>query len=182
MAAVAIISIVFSFIFVSKIFTPPIEISSNLISVNKEAERTNQDEGKITQEGKTETPVVEEASSGNEVANEVNNEENTTGGTLSNTIVPLESIVVNLGGAGSRRYLRILISLELKSEGGKKKIKENMVVLRDKLITFLSAKSAKEIETEGGLFKLRLEIKNVLNEILRSEIVNQVYFSDFIVQ
>jgi flagellar basal body-associated protein FliL len=40
----------------------------------------------------------------------------------------------------------------------------------------------RDIETEGGLFKLRLELKDVLNRLVGAGVIKQIYFSDFIVQ
>ncbi len=103
-------------------------------------------------------------------------------GIQDSILVPLESIVVNLGGIDSNRYLRIQISLGVDSEDAQKMISEKMVIIRDKIISFFSAKTVKDIDTEG-LFKLRLEIKDLLNKFLGSgDIIKQVYFSDFIVQ
>ncbi len=103
-------------------------------------------------------------------------------GIQDSILVPRESIVVNLGGIDSNRYLRIKISLEVDNEEAQKKISEKTVILRDKIISFFSTKTVKDIDTEG-LFKLRLEIKDLLNKFLGSgDIIKQVYFSDFIVQ
>jgi flagellar FliL protein len=104
-------------------------------------------------------------------------------GIQDSILVPLESIVVNLGGIDSNRYLRIQISLGVDSEDAQKMISEKMVIIRDKTISFLSTKTVEDIDTEGGLSKLRLEIKDLLNKLLGSgDIIKQVYFSDFIVQ
>jgi len=104
-------------------------------------------------------------------------------GIQDSILVPLESIVVNLGGIDSNRYLRIKISLEVDNEEAQKKISEKTVILRDKIISFFSTKTVKDIDMEEGLSKLRLEIKDLLNKLLGSgDIIKQVYFSDFIVQ
>lgn len=97
--------------------------------------------------------------------------------------MPLESVVVNLGGVDSRRYLRVQINLETSNENGQNKLNEMMVILRDKIISILSKKTSKDLKSEGNLLKLRLEIKNILNDLLGSNhIIKKVYFSDFIVQ
>jgi flagellar basal body-associated protein FliL len=104
-------------------------------------------------------------------------------GIQDSILVPLESIVVNLEGIDSNTYLRIQISLGVDSEDAQKMISEKMVIIRDKIISFFSTKTVKDIDMEEGLFKLRLEIKDLLNKLLGSgDIIKQVYFSDFIVQ
>jgi flagellar basal body-associated protein FliL len=95
----------------------------------------------------------------------------------------MDSIVVNLGSVDSRRYLRVIVSLEVDNSETEKAIKENKIIFRDKLVSYLSTKDAKAIGTQASLIKLRSEIKDILNKILGSDnAIRQVYFSDFIVQ
>ncbi len=102
---------------------------------------------------------------------------------LGNIIVPMDSIVVNLGSVDSRRYLRVIVSLEVNNSETENTIKENKIIFRDKLVSYLSTKDAKAIGTQESLIKLRSEIKDNLNKLLGSDnAIRQVYFSDFIVQ
>ncbi|MFQ5685860.1 MAG: flagellar basal body-associated protein FliL [Candidatus Scalindua sp.] len=102
---------------------------------------------------------------------------------LGNIVVPMDSIVVNLGGVDSRRYLRVIVSLEVDNSETEKAIKDNKIIFRDKLVSYLSTKDAKAIGSPDSQVKLRSEIKDILNELLGSDnAIRQVYFSDFIVQ
>ncbi len=102
---------------------------------------------------------------------------------LGNIIVPMDSIVVNLGSVDSRRYLRVIVSLEVDNSETEKAIKENKIIFRDKLVSYLSTKDAKAIGSQDSQVNLRSEIKDLLNELLGSKnAIRQVYFSDFIVQ
>ena len=102
---------------------------------------------------------------------------------LGNIIVPMESIVVNLGSVDSRRYLRVIVSLEVNNSETENTIKENKIIFRDKLVSYFSAKDAKSIGTQDSQIKLRSEIKDNLNKLLGSDnAITKVYFSDFIVQ
>jgi flagellar basal body-associated protein FliL len=102
---------------------------------------------------------------------------------LGNIIVPMDSIVVNLGSIDSRRYLRVIISLEVNNSETENVINKNKIIFRDKLVSYLSTKGAKEIGTLDSQIKLRSEIKDNLNKLLGSDnAITQVYFSDFIVQ
>ncbi len=103
---------------------------------------------------------------------------------LGKILVPMDSIVVNIGKVDSKRYLRVIISLEVKNSEIEETIKTNKVIFRDKLVTYLSSKNVSGISTQVSQLGLRTEIKNILNsEILRSEdAISQVYFSDFIIQ
>jgi flagellar basal body-associated protein FliL len=102
---------------------------------------------------------------------------------LGNIVVPMDSIVVNLGSVDSRRYLRVIVSLEVDNSETEKTIKENKIIFRDKLVSYLSTKDAKAIGSPDSQVMLRSEIKDILNELLGSKkAIRQVYFSDFIVQ
>ena len=130
--------------------------------------------GKKKSESKDEKKDSNEGDNGNQQSNAV----------LGKILVPLESIVVNLGKVDSKRYLRVIISLEVNSGETKQAVKDNKVIFRDKLISYLSSKGINEISTQDSQFKLRTDIKDILNgEILGSDdAITQVYFSDFIIQ
>ncbi len=176
MAIVAVISIVCSFAFVSKIST---SFEENDFEVQDVPQR---DTSTKLEDKKGKTDEVNRASVEKGNTDDINSDEE-AGSLMDVFVVPLESIVVNLGGIGSSRYLRIQINLGVDSEDAQKKLSEKTVILKDKMISFFSTKTVKAVETEGGLFKLRLEIKDLLNKLLGSgDIIKQVYFSDFIVQ
>ena len=98
--------------------------------------------------------------------------------------MPLDSLVVNIGKADSKRYLRVIISLEVENSEIEGMIKANKVVFRDKLVSFLSSKSLSEISARDNHQGLRAEIENILNSKLlgSDDAISQVYFSDFIIQ
>lgn len=189
LAAVGLSAVVLAFVVILKISKPLEEGSfdsteTNSTSVVKGTDGTPQieDNAKSKQESKEKAKKVSEANA--EIAKEtnVNDDEAEEMGNKGKYIVPLESIVANLGGVESRRYLRVLINLEIGKESDEVLINNKMIMIRDKLISFFSERTAKDIETEGNVFKLRLEIKNSLNKLFKTKIIKQVYFSDFIVQ
>ncbi|GJQ58265.1 MAG: hypothetical protein D8M57_02745 [Candidatus Scalindua sp. AMX11] len=185
-AVIAMVSVVCAFVFVTKMNSPQREIVSDAeeIDSNNEPTETVSEEVSEDKADKTKKKEKKKQSKGDDAEKKDNESgDESTVEPQGNIIVPLESIVVNLGGVGSRRYLRVLINLEVENVEAQEKIKEKIVMLRDKMISLLSAKSAKEIETEGSLLRLRLEIKNILNELLGAgDTIKQIYFSDFIIQ
>ncbi len=143
----------------------------------------------VTDDLKADTQNMEV--SGKEAGNGKNKEKDADGGgdqksnsVLGKILVPMESIVVNLGKVDSKRYLRVIISLEVNSGETEQTIKDNKVIFRDKLLTYLSSKGLNEISTQDSQFKLRTDIKNILNvELLDSDdAITNIYFSDFIIQ
>ena len=103
---------------------------------------------------------------------------------LGKILVPMDSIVVNIGKVDSKRYLRVIISLEVKNSEIEGTIKANKVVFRDKLVSFLTSKNLSEISDRANHQGLRTEIKDILNSALlgSDDAISQVYFSDFIIQ
>ncbi len=183
MVAIALISVVCSFAFVSRMSTSFEEADfeaqdvNSVSTVEPAGDIGVRPENKKVKTGKVNKAIAEKGYTG-----DINNDEE-GGGIENKIVVPLDSIVVNLGGADSNRYLRIQISLEVDSEDNQKLITDKKIILRDRMISFFSAKTLKDVESEGGLFKLRLEIRDSLNKLLGSrDMVKQIYFSDFIVQ
>ncbi|RLB21216.1 MAG: flagellar basal body protein FliL, partial [Deltaproteobacteria bacterium] len=54
--------------------------------------------------------------------------------------------------------------------------------LRDAILTLLSSKTFKDIGDLSGKYQLRAEILATLNRYLKTGKVNNVYFTEFIVQ
>ncbi len=193
MVVIALIAVVCSFTFVSRMSTSFEEVDFEAQDVNSvytvetagdvlQGDTGVRPENKKVKTGKGKTSKVNKAIAEKGYTGDINNDEE-SGGIENKIVVPLDSIVVNLGGVDSNRYLRIQISMEVGSEDAQKLITEKKIILRDRMITFFSVKTLKDVESEGGLFKLRLEIKESLNKLLGSrDMVKQIYFSDFIVQ
>ena len=199
MAVIALISIVFAFVVMLKMF-PPLEVGEFEAEVAETSSTTEDVEGASTTEDVEEAPQedqnleqeeksekINETTGETKVADagEKNNVDNIEkiGNIENKYLVPLESIVVNLGGASTRRYLRVQINLEVGSENAGNIIEGQKPILRDKMISVLATKNPKELETEKDLSSLRMEIKGVINELLGyNDIIKQVYFSDFIIQ
>jgi flagellar basal body-associated protein FliL len=112
------------------------------------------------------------------------NEEKSSNNVLGKILVPMDSIVVNIGSVDSKRYLRVIISLEVKNSEIEGTIKANKVVFRDKLVSFLSSKELSEMSDRANHKGLRVEIRDLLNSDLLGidDAISQVYFSDFIIQ
>ncbi len=195
MVVVAVISVLCSFIFVTRFYSSKdVYDLTNVAdaSVAGETDTSNVPEEKI--DANTEKKEVakraesEDGSSKN--INKKTEEKDDTGnskkskGILGKTLVPMDSIVVNLGKVDSKRYLRVIISLEVGSSETENTIKTNKVIFRDKLVSFLSTKNVDDIGTSASQLGLRTEIKNLLNKELlgTDDAISQVYFSDFIIQ
>jgi flagellar FliL protein len=96
--------------------------------------------------------------------------------------VPLQPFAINLGGDDGRRYLRLVLALDVKDEKAKAEIDKRLPHLRNLLIFLLSSKSFADINSTQGKYQLQAEISKALNETLGAPLVRKIYFTDFIVQ
>lgn len=77
----------------------------------------------------------------------------------------LEEFLVNLRGQGT--YLRAEIALQLKEGFSKEELVKNVAAVRDAILTDLSAKSLYEVSTAAGKAKLKREIAESVNAVLK---------------
>ncbi len=109
--------------------------------------------------------------------------------TPSVTIGPtfdLEPFVVNLADEDRKRYLKVVMQLELENDKKvskklEKEIQDKLPVIRDAIITLLSSKKSSDITTPQGKLNLKKEIINTLNSKLVSGKIVNVYFTEFVI-
>jgi flagellar basal body-associated protein FliL len=90
-------------------------------------------------------------------------------------------IMVNLSGSGSSRYLRTNIFIKSNDPKIADIIKENHPALRDAAITVLSAQTPAGLENNGRDI-VRKALISQFNRVLGGEVVDQIYFSEFVIQ
>lgn len=95
-------------------------------------------------------------------------------------IFKLNAFVVNL--SGGKRYLRTTMDLELKSDLLHDKVQQRLPQIRDTILMILPTKSIKEITGAEGKVALRAELIAKLNEVLGTDAISNIYFSEFVVQ
>ncbi|MEA3523186.1 MAG: flagellar basal body-associated protein FliL [Campylobacterota bacterium] len=95
---------------------------------------------------------------------------------------PLDTFTVNLLSESGRRYLKVQMNLELSGEELGAELDTRKAVIRDIIIRLLSSKSLEEISTSKGKEKLKDQIVDQLNMRLSDGQVNNVYFTEFVVQ
>jgi flagellar protein FliL len=127
--------------------------------------------------GSTEGGTGEEGEAAEESAAGAEGEE---GGPLPGAVLPLETFIVNLRIKGS--FLKTSVQLEFASPELPPHMESEVPKVRDVIIRILSSKDAAEILTIEGKEKLRQEIMEGVNEALGSELVEKVYFTEFIIQ
>ena len=97
-------------------------------------------------------------------------------------LVSLDPFIINLRDPSGKRYLKIRIDLELSSKEVEVQIKDRMPQIKDGLLILFSSKSYEDIESVEGKLRLRQEIVSRINSLLSSGRVQNIYFTEFVVQ
>ncbi len=95
---------------------------------------------------------------------------------------PMDTFTVNLLSDSGRRYLKVEMNLEIDGEELAAELDNKKAVIRDIIIRLLSSKSLDEISTAKGKDKLKEQITDQLNLRLRDGRINNVYFTEFVIQ
>ncbi|MGH0033753.1 MAG: flagellar basal body-associated FliL family protein [Myxococcota bacterium] len=96
--------------------------------------------------------------------------------------IALEPLVVNLGGGGASRYLKVQLELEVVDVASRGAVEVSVPVLRDALIVLLGSQRLADLQEFEGKVLLKEEILDRMNGALGSPLVDSVLFTEFIVQ
>ena len=94
--------------------------------------------------------------------------------------VALPPFVVNLADPNARRYLKVVLEVEM--TGNPELLEDNTAKVRDALLMLLSSKTSQDLSTLEGKILLRKEIVDRLNQAIGQPKVSRVYFTDFVIQ
>lgn len=97
-------------------------------------------------------------------------------------MVDIEPFVVNLDDPKAKHFLKIAITLEVPDEKAKEEIEKLMPKIKNEIIMVLSSKTLDDIVPVDGKVKLRDELMVRLTNILGQGRLNNVYFSQLVVQ
>ncbi len=94
----------------------------------------------------------------------------------------ISNIVVNPAGTGGSRFLSASFGFELGSAELEKEFSDREPVIRDALITILSSKTVQQLTDPKEKEIVRYQIKKRLSQLVGSENIDGVYFTDFVLQ
>ena len=100
--------------------------------------------------------------------------------------VPVEAFTVNLQPENGEQYLQVQFTLQVGGEEQATLIKDNMAIVRNRVLLLLSGKKASEISTVEGKQRLAAEIQAIVQEPFESDgddqEITDVLFTSFIIQ
>lgn len=93
-----------------------------------------------------------------------------------------EDLTVNIAGTQGTRYLKVSFNVEGKNSAANDKIDKRYAELVDASITILSSLTMPELDNPGSKAAVRGRLIAAFNDLLKGPVVEQVFFSDFVVQ
>jgi len=97
-------------------------------------------------------------------------------------VTALDPFIVNLVDDEGKRYLKVTMQFQLDSEMLNEEVSNKMPQIKDTVITVLSSKSTDDLLTVDGKFKLKEQIQTRVNVLLKTGVVKNVYFVEFVIQ
>ena len=97
-------------------------------------------------------------------------------------VAPFGSIIVNLAGSNNSRLLKATFSVKSEDPNIADIIKENLPSLRDAANTIMSSQTINSQDISSGRDLIRKSLVSQFNRILGGEVIDTIYFDEFVVQ
>ena len=92
------------------------------------------------------------------------------------------AIVVNLSGTMGTRYIKVNFTVFSNNGDLQQIMTENKSQLLDIALSVLSSRTMSDLEQAGSKNIIRNDLMANFNQALNSDVVSQIYFSEFVVQ
>lgn len=103
-------------------------------------------------------------------------------GQVSSGIYAIKDIVINPASTGGTRFLSVSFAFELESEELKAEFETREAVIRDALITILSSKTVAQLTDSKQKEIVRYQIKKRVSDLMKTDELAGVYYTDFVLQ
>ncbi len=97
-------------------------------------------------------------------------------------LVDLGSLVVNIAHRDSTRFLKMGITLEVKNIKAGEDIRNRMPQIKDAVLLLAGNKTFDDIKDLQGKMQLKADLLTRINELAGREKVQDLFFTDFVVQ
>jgi flagellar FliL protein len=101
---------------------------------------------------------------------------------VSDNFYEMETFTVNLADPGGKRFLKTTMKLRVSTSNAVEECKARNFELRDLVLTLLTGKESEEVVRPEDKLHLKKEIIASVNRALRKGQVQDVYFTEFLVQ
>jgi flagellar FliL protein len=96
--------------------------------------------------------------------------------------VDLKPFSTNLNENSGRRYLKVTISMEVDNKAAVDELNRLMPDIQDRILMQLSSLSSQDVATVEGKERLRSQILRLTNQVMVTNKVKKVKYSEFIIQ
>jgi flagellar FliL protein len=100
----------------------------------------------------------------------------------SSDVYMMDDIIVNPAGTGGTRFLSVSIGIEVASKETVNLIEKREPVIKDALITILGSKTIEQLSDTKEKEITRYQIRKRIEQLLKTNDIMAVYFTDFILQ
>lgn len=97
-------------------------------------------------------------------------------------IINIDDIIVNPAGTGGTRFLAASIGFEVKSKDAIAQFESRMPMIRDALLSILGSKTIEQLSDPKEKEITRYQIKKRVEQLLKTDDLKAVYFTDFVLQ
>ncbi|MFQ5453115.1 MAG: flagellar basal body-associated protein FliL [Candidatus Zixiibacteriota bacterium] len=94
----------------------------------------------------------------------------------------ISNIVINPAGTGGSRFLSVSFGFELESKELEEEFTSKEPIIRDALITILSSKTVAQLTDTKQKEIVRYQIKKRVSQLIDTDELAGVYFTDFVLQ
>ncbi len=101
---------------------------------------------------------------------------------VSGPIVDMSPFIVNLADAGTPRYLKVAIKLELNDDNAVTRFNDRIPRVRDSLLLLLSSQESEKIRGVKAKLGLKDQIFERVSVIVGEGSIRSVFLTDFVVQ
>ena len=94
----------------------------------------------------------------------------------------LQPFIVNLADEGGNRFMRVTMDLELQNALITEELVQRLPQIRDSILMILPTRRVVDIQSTEGKVTLRDEILATINGLLKTGSVENIYFTEFVIQ
>ena len=97
-------------------------------------------------------------------------------------LVELPTLIVNLSGERWGRFMRVSLQMEAREEEDGPTIEAALVPIQNRMLIFFSELDPERTRTPGAKDEIAQELAVMINEVIGSEAVRRVFYTEFVVQ